>query len=314
MIEEPIKREFRVFEIMLLIVILGMTALFVLMGPHKALALNLFYVPIILSAFFMGRTSAGVLALFCALSVTAATTLMPLGFAAYSTPVMTGLALTVWAAVLGLAALLTGTLCDQRAATVRELHRAYVGVVEVLSKYLQGANPRVIAKSTRVAELSQLVAAELGLSQREVDDVRVAALLHDLGHVEITTSVISKAVDTLETQQDRHTFRGTELAQSLGSVLEGALPLLANQDDAVQDYLASEGKLTPGEVPLGARIIRAVRAYVDLANTGETHDAENALRQLRTYRANGYDDHIIAAIGRVIPKAGHRAAMQPVCP
>ena len=40
-------------------------------------------------------------------------------------------------------ALLVGSLSDERKAKVRELHEAYVGVVEVLSKYLQSANPRI---------------------------------------------------------------------------------------------------------------------------------------------------------------------------
>jgi HD-GYP domain-containing protein (c-di-GMP phosphodiesterase class II) len=169
------------FEIMLLIVILGMTMLFAQMGPHKMVALNLFYVPIILSGFYLGRTAAGVLALFCALAVTIASILVPTGFMAYDTPLMIGLVLTIWAAVLGLTAALVGTLCDERARTVMDLHRAYVGVVEVLSKYLQGANPHAKARSIRVAELSQLVAEELKLSQKEIDDIRVAAVLEPAG-------------------------------------------------------------------------------------------------------------------------------------
>ena len=44
------------------------------------------------------------------------TTLDATGFAAYSSPIMVGLAVTVWAAVLGLTALLVGTLFDARAA------------------------------------------------------------------------------------------------------------------------------------------------------------------------------------------------------
>ena len=110
-------RDRHTFEIMLLIVILGMTALFAQMGPHKLAALNLFYVPIVLCGFYLGRTSAGILALFCALSVTIATTLAPVGLAAYNTPVGIGLVLTIWAAVLGLAAILVGTLCDQQIFT-----------------------------------------------------------------------------------------------------------------------------------------------------------------------------------------------------
>lgn len=289
-----------IFEIMLVVVVLGTSLLFIRMGEYRMVALNLFYVPVILSAFFLGRMSAGVLALFCALCVTVATSVTSSGFAAYDSPVLVGLVLTLWAAVLGLAAILTGTLCDQRSATVSELHKAYVGVVEVLSKYLQGANPRAKAKSVRIAELSQAVAEDFRLSQKEIDAIRVAALLHDLGHVEITTNVISKAVDSLETSDEKkHTFRGTELVHSLGTVLEGALPLLVNQDDAVHDYLIGEGKLELERLPLGARIIRTVRAYDDLAALSAEADTEDILQKLRARRADGHDDRVIEAIRRV---------------
>lgn len=303
-----------VFEIMVLVVILGMTALFTRMGPHKMVALNLFFVPIILSGYFLGRTSAGVLALFCALAVTIATTLVPTGFAAYDTPVMVGLVLTIWAAVLGLAAILVGTLCDQRAATVHELHRAYVGVVEVLSKYLQGANPRTKARSVRIVELSHQVAEELKLSQKEIDDVRVAALLHDLGNVEITTQTISRAFDTLGANPTKYKFLGTELVHSLGSVLEGALPLLVNQDDVARDYLTREEGFKPAEVPLGARIIRAVRCYDDLTTSaaGESTNAvDYALNKLRTDASGGYDSYVIDALERVVGKPARSAAAAP---
>jgi HD-GYP domain-containing protein (c-di-GMP phosphodiesterase class II) len=312
-VDGKLTKDRHVFEIMVLIVILGMAALFTKMGPHKMVALNLFFVPIILSGYYLGRTSAGVLALFCALAVTITTTLVPTGFAAYDTPIMMGLVLTVWAAVLGLAALLVGTLCDQRAATVKELHRAYVGVVEVLSKYLQGGNPRTKARSERIAELSYLVAKELRLSQKETDDVRVAALLHDLGNVEITTQVISKAFDTLEESPTKHKFLGTELVHSLGSVLEGALPLLVNQDDAAHDYLTKEGGFKPGEAPLGARIIRAVRYYDDLTTGGgkPTDTVEHALKKLRTDACGDYDSYVIDALERVVRKTTRVGAAEP---
>jgi hypothetical protein len=308
------KSSSRVFEIMIIVVVLGMTALFARMGPHKMVVLNLFYAPIILSGFYLGRTSAGVLALFCALAVTIATILTPMGLAAYNTPIMVGLALTVWAAGLGLAALLTGTLCDERAATVEDLHKAYVGVVEVLAKYLQGGNPRMKARSVRIAELSQAVAEELGLPHKETDNVRVAALLHELGHVEITTQVVTKAVDAIGT---KHTFYGAELAHSLGTVLEGALPMLVNQDDGVRDYLADQNKLQLGDVPLGARIIRAVRAYDDLVTgaTVESNDTPvDALHKLRTSPFDHYDTNVLDAIERVVRRARHSALLEPAYP
>jgi len=308
-------RDGRILEIMLIIVVLGTTTLFVAMGAYRMVVLNLFYVPIILSGYFLGRTSAGVLALFCALTVTIAATVAPARLVAFGTPIMLGLALTMWAAVLGLCALLMGTLCDQRAATVSELHRAYVGVVEVLSKYLQGGNPHVKGRSVRVAELSQMVAEELRLSRKEIDDIRVAALLHELGSVEITTQMISRAVDTLEAGPRKHTFAGIELVQSLGSVLEGALPLLVNQDDAARDYLTQANNKTQlGGPPLGARIIRTARAYDDLtagAGGEPSHAPEQALELLRADAESGYDADVLDALARVGRRSNRTVKLEP---
>ena len=108
----------RAFEIMLIVVTISMTFLVYRLGAHKLIALNLFFLPIVLAGYYLGRTTAGVLALLAALSVTIVTTLSATGFASYTTPAMIGLALTLWAAILGLTALLVGTLCDERARTV----------------------------------------------------------------------------------------------------------------------------------------------------------------------------------------------------
>ena len=247
--------------------------------------------------------------MFCTLSVTIATTLDSTGFAGYTNPVMVGLVLTVWAAVLGLTAILVGTLCDARAAKVAELHAAYIGGVEVLSKYLQSGHPKIKARSVRIAEMCQLTAEEMRLSRKQIDDIRVGALLHDLGNVEITTKLISKAVDTLEadpTRSDKHTFLGMDLVHSLGSVLHGAVPLLMSQDDPARDGLAMEDEVECGEAPLGARIIRAVRAYdaLTVGDSGEPKSSSaRALHELRKSAPTEFDEEVLNAIERMVRKS-----------
>ncbi len=302
------------FEIMMVIVTLGMTYLVYQMGGFKLVALNLFFLPIVLAGYYLGRTSAGVLALFCALSVTIATTLDPSGFAAYTHPIMVGLALTVWAAVLGLTAILVGTLCDERAAKVDELHEAYVGVVEVLAKYLQSGNPKVKTRAIRIAELCQSVAEDMKLSRKQVDDIRVGALLYDLGNVEITTKVLSRAVDSLEANRDRtdkHTFLGADLVHSLGGVLHGAVPLVLNQENSAHEGLGMDDESTSGEIPLGAKLIRAVRAldavvYCD-ASEAKT-SLEKGLFEIRKLKE--HDSEVLNALERTCKRLAHAAVSE----
>src|SRR5262249_37944867 len=145
----------RIIETMLIIVVLGMTMLFTRMHEHRLLALNLYYLPVIISGYYLGRSSAGILALFSTLTVTISTLIWPEAMAAHNSAPAIAMAITLWAAVLGLAAILIGTLCDERASTVSELQRAYVGIAEVLSKYLHGSDPRNDTRAARVARLGQ---------------------------------------------------------------------------------------------------------------------------------------------------------------
>lgn len=310
-----LSKDRRVFEVMLIVVVIGLSMLLYMMGGHQMVALNLFFLPVVLSGYYLGRNSAGVVALFCALSATIAVTFYTTSAAPQSDGAMTGLALAVWAAALGLVAILTGTLCDERASTLNELHTAYVGVVEVMSKYLQSADPMYTARSIRVAEFSQRVAKELKLSRKEIDDIRVAALLHDLENVEVTTQVVSNAVNALEREggsvSPKHTFLGTDLVHSLGAVLAGALPLVVNQDDAMRDSLASEDGGARSDVPIGAKVIRAARAYDDMVGTdsdGPVKTPREALHDLRHDASIDFDADVLNALSRVVQKSTRQVA------
>jgi hypothetical protein len=296
----------RLLEVMIIVLTLGITVLLYRMQVYRMVILNLYFLPVTLSGFFLGRYRAGVIAVLCVLGASVVTA-MNLADAA-GTPLLTAFAVAVWASVLGLTALLTGTLSDERTDQLEELHDAYVGVVEVLSQYLQGAHPRLKARSIRVAELSHNVAARLRFSPREIDDIRVAALLYDVGNIEITSRVIRRAIDTLDSdtgKQEPQTIQGMDLMLSLASVLNGAVPLLLNQQDG------HDGGQDNANAPLGARIISAVREYdalTDGASGGHRLEPAAAIQELRHNRSPGYDPAILTALERLVTQNDRAAA------
>ena len=220
----------RTLEATLLLISLGLTCMLFWVQGYKMVVLNLFHLPVVLAAFYLGRYRAGVFALLCVLLASAVAALDLHNFAASSSPLVIGLAITVWAAVIGLNAIFVGTLSDERSRKLQELHDAYMGVLEVLSHYLKSADRSLENRSKRLAALSERVARQLRLSEREIDDIRVAALLQDMDHIEVTARVIRRAVGDLRRSdsEEEHTFHGSDLVQSLGSVLTGALPLILN--------------------------------------------------------------------------------------
>ncbi len=295
----------------LILVILGLSALLHSMQGYRFVILNVYFLPIALAGFFLGRYRAGVMALLCVLGVSIVTAVDLADPFAGGSPLVVALAVAVWGAVLGLTALLIGTLSDERFHKLSELHDAYVGVVEVLTQYLQSAHPRLKARSIRVAELSQRVAALLKLSMQEIDDIRVGALLYDVGHIEITTRVIRRAMDTLDANSlkaEPQTIQGTDLMLSLGSVLNGAVPFLLSQ----QEGRIEGNQETSADALLGAKIIRAVRAYDALTESaagGRQLLPAQALQSLRADNSQTYGARVLTALEQAVrtaPVPSHR--------
>lgn len=258
----------RFLEIALIVICLALACVLYRVSGYKMVVLNLFFLPVVLGAFFLGRYRAGVLALFCVVLAAVATALDLANFAAYTSPLTIGLALTIWGGVLGLNAILVGTLSDERTQKITELHDAYVGVVEVMSRYLSSADPALNDRAGKVCALSQKVAARMKLSDKEMDDIRVAALLQDIENIEVTARVIRKAMCDLTHDKasgaTEHTFHGSDLVQSLGSVLTGALPLLFDHGSCLDIDDDGGAVSAPTNSAMGAKVIRTVRSYLTL--------------------------------------------------
>ena len=295
------KRDQRILEVILIVLTVALTCLVYKTDGYRLVTLNLFFLPVVLAAFFLGRYSAGILAVFCVAITSIVCVLQLDDFASFTSPLAIGLAVTVWGAILCLTALLVGTLSDERSAQAVELHEAYVGVVEVLAKYLHGGNPELNAFTNRVIALSQRIALELKLSSKRIDDIRVAALMQGFSKIEVTTKVISKAVHRLEARgvdQD-FSFQGTDLVYSLGAVLRGAIPILLNQDTSLPPELKD---VSSAEPPIGAKILKVARTYETLLS-GEAEEAispEEALHELRADRAAAHDVEVLEALERVV--------------
>lgn len=292
----------RFLEIALILIAVGLCVLLHRTGAYRLVVLNLFYLPVVLAAFFLGRYQAGVLTVLSIILV-AVVTALDLGTAvSYSSPVIVGLALTIWGAVLALTAILAGTLSDERSETMQELHEAYVGVIEVLSRYLHNADRRLNERSALSAQIAQQVAVHMRLSGKQVDDIRVAMLLHDMESVEVTSRVIRKALGNVaQSHPKQHTFYGGDLAKSLSSVLRGALPLLTVRNTAYgesqQDGLAE----SEVDVPIGSRVIHTVRDYVNLiADQPETLSPRRAIMLLKSDVDAEHHPAVLHALEQVV--------------
>lgn len=121
-----------------------------------------------------------------------------------------------------------------------------------------GGNPH----SDRVAFLSEAIATELQLPPHEVEQVRIAAMLHDAGKIGIPADVLVKT-DPL-TDEERallmtHPALGASMVQAHGGHAD-IVPLIRHHHEWYDGRGYPDG-LAGEEIPLGAAIIGSAEAF-----------------------------------------------------
>jgi len=171
---------FRNFERILVFLLVASLLAINSLIEQKFAFLSFYYLPIILAGFFSGRRFAVgsgvfVVALVCFFQATGGLGMEP-GLDQDS--LMT---LIPWGGFLILTGYVVGGLAEQRATRLTELKNAYLATLEVLTYHIESTERHQEGHSTRVSQLAADIGAELKLSELELENLRIAALLHEVG-------------------------------------------------------------------------------------------------------------------------------------
>ena len=259
---------FKHFEKIIVLSILLGIVLINYFTPYKIGFLNFFYLPIIAAGYFLGQRMAVLTAVFCILIVAFFLLLFPSSFfTAGTNKTYIIVSLAAWSSFLILTSAAIGYLYEEKERKINDLRAAYMGILEILSKYLESADRYTQGHSVRVAHLSEDIARAMGLSTLEIENVRAAALLHDIGKIEISLDVLHKAASLTDEEKelmDSHTEKGARIISLVGGVLKEAVPIVS----AHHKYFFETEKPPPEkeelagkDVPLGAAIIAVADAY-----------------------------------------------------
>jgi hypothetical protein len=208
----------------------------------------------------------------------------------------TGPLVVLMAPALGLAALPAALfplaftyVAVARSTRNRETYRETILTLSHLTEE-GGYTPRGHAE--RVADLSVRVGRLLGLSDRELRDVELSALLHDLGQISLTEP-IPEGATVLAAPADQRDIaaEGARIIRHAEGLEDVALRVEA-QTTAYR-LVRELGE----EVPMASRIIKAANAYDDL--TGGTADpvrVEAALERINLGLGYEYDPDVVDAL------------------
>ena len=170
-------------ELWLLLSIFVLTALLnTLLDAHHML-LGLYTLPTLFSAYVYGRRHATLTALSSVLLVVLITYFNPVLFGHQVAPLPIAekwFEIVVWGGILLVNAYAMGTLYEHKQKHFRELRSTYHGVLIILSQFIS-KDKYTQNHSYRVSVYAAKIAAQMGLPADTIEDIRAAALIHDLG-------------------------------------------------------------------------------------------------------------------------------------
>ena len=205
-------------------------------------------------------------------------------------------------------------VADQRMYTQKHGRESSAGrqSKNVLLSALVERNPGLVHHLTDVAELAVDVARLLELPEHEIEQVRHAAELHDVGKVAIPDAILQKAGPLTDEEWrfvHEHTLIGARIISAAPALTHVAK--LVRSSHERWDGTGYPDRLTANEIPIGSRIVSACDAFAAMITNRpyrEAVDLPQALEELKRCAGTQFDPAVVTALTTVLTTPAALAA------
>lgn len=189
----------------------------------------------------------------------------------------------------------------------QELKKSYRAAIHVSAGLIDIREKNNAGHARRVADYAKNIAQQCSLTEDQIQDIYFAALLHDIGKIGLSDTLLSKPYITLSSEQresfDKHTLSGQAALAPLEPLHKAAEYIRWHHErydgKGCPDGLAGEA------IPLGARIL-AVASDYDALQSGLLMEGAFNTQEARTFlvanRGYRYDPHIVDIFVKILDK------------
>ena len=190
----------------------------------------------------------------------------------------------------------------------KQLRLQTLGSVSALAKALEAKDPYTTHHSNNVQVYSAAIAGELDLTEEFVEQLKIAAQLHDLGKISIPNEILTKP-GSLTSQErrivERHPLISVQILEPL-AIFRRELPMIKHHHERYDGRGYPDG-IKDREIPFGARIL----AVADVFDSITSNDAyrsrrsmDQAVDEIRRNSGTQFDSQVVEAFLTAIKKNG----------
>jgi len=184
-----------------------------------------------------------------------------------------------------------------RARAVDIGRRAREAATDMLTSFIAPLPHYRGQPSALIAGIVVEMGQQLGLADTEIDRIRIAALLHDVGKVAVPASILDKPA-ALTPAEWRSVVQHPRIGQVIlehAAALRDAVPIILHHHERFGGHGYPYG-LRANEIPLGARIVAIADAYDAMTHDRPyqraiSHDA--AIGELRLHAGTQFDPELV---------------------
>jgi PAS domain S-box-containing protein/putative nucleotidyltransferase with HDIG domain len=187
--------------------------------------------------------------------------------------------------------------------TLQRLQKSFDAIIQAVSLTIDMRDPYTSDHQRRVAELAPVIAAEMNLSADQIESIRIASLIHDMGKFAVPAEILSKPgrLDEAELQLIReHPKTGFDILSKID--LPGTIAQIVYQHHERMNGTGYPRGLAGQDILPEARVL-AVAEVVEAMTSHRPYrpalGIERALQEITRAKGTLFDPDVVEACLRV---------------
>jgi len=179
----------------------------------------------------------------------------------------------------------------------QKIQDSYFEIVKALAQAIEAKDPYTHGHSERVMEYAVQIAQKLGLPEEEIESLRYAAMLHDIGKIGVRGIILNNPDGLTGEEYDeikKHPLVGEDIIKPI-ELLQPIRPLIRHHHEWYNGK-GYPGGLSGENIPLGARILAVVDAYDAMKSDRPYRKAlteETVIQELKRGSGSQFDSQVV---------------------
>ncbi|MDP2941594.1 MAG: HD domain-containing protein [Candidatus Omnitrophota bacterium] len=188
-----------------------------------------------------------------------------------------------------------------------DLRSTYMRTIKVLAQAIEARDHYTHSHSENVAKYAAAIATEMGFSAKEIETLREACELHDVGKIGIEDSILTKPYSLTPQEWEqikKHPIIGAQILEPL-TFLSDVIEMVRQHHEHYDGSGYPDGKQGE-EIILSARVIHLADAYESMRSARSYRKVpltrDDAVMEIKRNSGNQFDPKVVEAFLKVVDR------------